>query len=44
MVAMSSNIPKDKSEFDKLVDYAKLQLNEKELDMKEDIVRLQMKK
>ena len=44
MVAMSSNIPKDKSEFDKLVDYAKLQLNEKELDMKEDIVRLQMTK
>jgi len=44
MVAMSSNIPKDKSEFDKLVAYAKLQLNEKELDMKEDIVRLQMTK
>jgi hypothetical protein len=44
MVAMSSNIPKDKSEFDKLVAYAKLQLNEKELDMKKDIVRLQMTK
>jgi predicted nucleic acid-binding protein len=44
IAAMASNIPKDKSEFDKLVDYAKLELSEKELDMKKDIVKLQMQK
>lgn len=36
--------PRDKTDFDKLVDFAKLELKEKELDTKEDIVRLQMSK
>ena len=42
MSAIASAQPKDKSEFDKLVEYAKLEIKDKELDMKEDIVRLQM--
>ncbi len=40
--ALASAQPKDKSEFDKLVEYAKLELKEAELDTKENIVRLQM--
>jgi len=44
MNAVAAAQPKDKSEFDKIVEYSKLQLKEKELDAKEDIVRLQMQK
>ena len=40
--ALASAQPKDKTEFDKLVEYAKLELKEAELDTKENIVRLQM--
>ena len=40
--ALASAQPKDKSDFDKLVEYAKLELKEAELDTKENIVRLQM--
>jgi uncharacterized membrane protein len=41
--ALASAKPKDKSDFDKLVEYAKLELKEAELDTKENIVKLQMK-
>ena len=44
ITAIASAQPKDKTEFDKIVDYAKLELKEKELNAKEDIVRLQMQK
>mgnify|MGYP003642307707 CR=1 FL=1 len=44
MAALSQSQPMEKSEFDKLVEYAKLELKEKELDTKGDIVRLQMTK
>jgi hypothetical protein len=44
ITAIASAQPKDKTEFDKIVDYAKLELKEKELNAKEDIVRLQMSK
>jgi hypothetical protein len=44
ITALASAQPKDKSKFDKVVEYAKLELKEKELDTKEDIVRLQMSK
>ncbi len=40
--ALASAQPKDKSDFDKIVEYAKLELKEAELDTKENIVRLQM--
>ena len=40
--ALASASPKDKSDFDKIVEYAKLELKEAELDTKENIVRLQM--
>ena len=42
IAALASASPKDKTEFDKLVEYAKLELKEAELDTKENIVRLQM--
>ena len=42
IAALSKNLPKD--DFEKLVQYAELELKEKELDTKEDIVRLQMSK
>ena len=42
IAALSKNMPKD--EFERLVEYAKLELKEKELDTKEDMVRLQMAK
>ncbi len=38
--AIAKTLPKD--DFEKLVEFAKLELKEKELDTKEDIVRLQM--
>ena len=41
--ALASAQPKDKSDFDKIVEYAKLELKEAELDTKENIVKLQMK-
>ena len=44
IAALASAQPKDKSEFDKLVEYAKLEIKDKELNMKEDIVKLQMSK
>jgi hypothetical protein len=44
ITALASAQPRDKSNFDKVVEYAKLELKEKELDTKEDIVRLQMSK
>jgi len=40
--AMSNNMPMD--EFKKLVEYAKLQLKEKEIDVKENMVEMQMRK
>jgi len=40
IAAMAKTMPMD--DFEKLVEYAKLELKEKELDTKEDIVRLQM--
>ena len=40
--ALASAQPKDKSDFDKIVEYAKLELKEAELNTKENIVRLQM--
>ena len=42
IAALSKNMPMD--EFERLVEYAKLELKEKELDTKEDMVRLQMAK
>jgi hypothetical protein len=42
IAAMAKNMPMD--DFEKLVEYAKLELKEKELDTKEDMVRLQMSK
>jgi len=42
ITAIASAQPKDKSEFDKIVEYAKLELKEAELDTKENIVKLQM--
>ena len=42
ITALASAQPKDKSDFDKIVEYAKLELKEAELDTKENIVRLQM--
>tara|TARA_R110000737_G_scaffold330930_1_gene346922 strand:+ start:3596 stop:5539 length:1944 start_codon:yes stop_codon:yes gene_type:complete len=44
MAALSQSEPMERSEFDKLVEYAKLELKEKELDTKGEIVKLQMKK
>tara|TARA_R110000796_G_scaffold240993_1_gene362273 strand:- start:79 stop:615 length:537 start_codon:yes stop_codon:yes gene_type:complete len=44
IAALASAAPKDKTEFDKLVEYAKLEFKRKELDTKEDIVKLQMSK
>ena len=41
IAAMAKTMPMD--DFEKLVEYAKLELKEKELDTKEDIVRLQMR-
>ena len=40
LAALAKTMPRD--DFDKMVEYAKLELKEKELDTKEDIVRLQM--
>ena len=40
MAALAKSMPKD--EFERMVEFAKLELKEKELDTKEDIVRLQM--
>jgi len=42
MVALAQAEPMEKSEFDKLVTYANLELKEKELDAKGDIVKMQM--
>ena len=42
IAAMAKTMPMD--DFEKLVEYAKLELKEKELDTKEDMVRLQMSK
>lgn len=42
IAAMSNNMPME--EFKKLVEYAKLQLKEKEINVKEDMVRMQMGK
>jgi hypothetical protein len=42
MVALAQAEPMEKSEFDKLVTYANLELKEKELDSKGDIVKMQM--
>lgn len=42
IAAMSNNMPME--EFKKLVEYAKLQLKEKEINVKEDMVRMQMSK
>jgi len=44
IAALATAAPKDKTEFDKLVEYAKLEFKRKELDTKEDIVKLQMSK
>ena len=41
IAAMSKNMPMD--EFKKLVEYAKLQLKEKEIDVKENMVEMQMR-
>ena len=42
IAALATASPKDKSDFDKIVEYAKLELKEAELDTKENIVKLQM--
>ena len=42
IAALAKNMPMD--EFEKIVKYAELELKEKELDTKEDMVRLQMQK
>jgi hypothetical protein len=42
IAALATAAPKDKSDFDKIVEYAKLELKEAELDTKENIVKLQM--
>jgi len=42
IAALAKNMPMD--EFEKLVEFAKLELKEKELDTKEEIVQLQMQK
>jgi len=41
IAAMSKNMPVD--EFKKLVEYAKLQLKEKEINVKENMVEMQMR-
>lgn len=42
IAALATASPRDKSDFDKIVEYAKLELKEAELDTKENIVKLQM--
>ena len=42
IAALATASPKDKTDFDKIVEYAKLELKEAELDTKENIVKLQM--
>tara|TARA_R110000772_G_C13031208_1_gene411726 strand:- start:40 stop:567 length:528 start_codon:yes stop_codon:yes gene_type:complete len=44
MSILASAEPRDKSEFDMLIDFAKLELEEKEIDNKDNMVKLQMSK